>query len=51
MEKQKESWEIIPDHELADTNGSGWFDDFKRGFKEGFDWASGVIKDLIQLLK
>lgn len=51
MEKQHEPWQIIPEHELEKMDGGGWFDDFKRGFKEGFDWASGVIKDLIHLFK
>ena len=51
MKKQQDPWQIIPERELAHIDGGGWFDDFKRGFKEGFDWAAGVIKDLTQLLK
>ena len=51
MKTEQEPWQIITEWELAHIDGGGWLDDFKRGFKEGFDWATGVIKDLIQLLK
>lgn len=45
------SWKMLTEQELVNIDGGGWFDDFKRGFKEGFDWATGVVKDLISLFK
>ncbi len=51
MEKQPKSWKKLSEQELALIDGGGWFDDFKRGFQEGFDWAVGVIKDLAAAFK
>lgn len=51
MEKTKTTWENLSLHELQNIHGGGWFDDFKKGFKEGFDWAVGVLNDLANLIK
>jgi hypothetical protein len=51
MKKTNTTWENLSDHELQSIHGGGWFDDFKQGFKAGFDWATGVLKDLVAFLK
>jgi hypothetical protein len=51
MKKTNSTWENLTEHELQCIHGGGWFDDFKQGFKEGFDWATGVLKDLVAFLK
>lgn len=51
MEKIKTTWKNLSLHELQNIHGGGWFDDFKKGFKEGFDWAVGVLNDLANLIK
>lgn len=51
MEKQNNSWENIPQHELESIYGGGWFDDFKQGFKEGFEWAKDVLQNIISIFK
>lgn len=32
--------------ETAETFGGGWFDDFKKGFREGFDFIVEVVSDI-----
>ena len=51
MKNQNTPWKKISEHELQSIYGGGWFDDFKHGFKEGFDWAKGGLDDLISLFK
>jgi bacteriocin-like protein len=51
MEKQRIAWKNLSQHELESIYGGGWFDDFKQGFKEGFDWATGVLKDIVSIFK
>jgi hypothetical protein len=51
MEKHTTTWKNLSEEELESIHGGGWFDDFKQGFKAGFDWASGLLKDIISLFK
>lgn len=51
MEKTKATWTKLTTREMQDIYGGGWFDDFKKGFKEGFDWAIGVLTDLANFIK
>lgn len=51
MKKTKTTWENLSTHELQSIHGGGWFDDFKKGFKEGFDWMVGVLTDLAAFIK
>jgi hypothetical protein len=51
MKKQTTTWGNLSEDELVSIHGGGWFDDFKKGFKQGFDWAAGLFKDLIALFK
>ena len=49
--KTTTNWTRVTEQELRNISGGGWFDDFKKGFKEGFEWAIGVIKDLADFIK
>lgn len=40
------TWVAMSEQEMMEIHGGGWWTDFKTGFKEGFDWAVGVLKDL-----
>jgi len=51
MKKQITTWKNLSEEELKSIHGGGWFDDFKQGFKAGFDWATGVLKDIISIFK
>jgi len=39
-------WHEMNQEEMQMIIGGNWWSDFKVGFKEGFNWALGVIKDL-----
>ncbi len=47
MELEKFNRLELSQQEMHDISGGNWWSDFKSGFEEGFNWAIGVIRDLI----
>jgi hypothetical protein len=39
-------WLEMNQEEMESITGGNWWTDFKAGFKEGFNWAWGVLKDV-----
>lgn len=44
------TWEAMTTEEMMEIHGGNWWTDFKTGFKDGFDWAVGVLRDLGNLI-
>ena len=40
----------LSEQEMHTISGGNWWSDFKLGFADGFNWASGVITDIVSLL-
>lgn len=40
----------LTQEECLHIDGGNWFSDFTQGFKEGFNWAAGVLNDIVNLL-
>lgn len=38
-------WHEMNQEEMQMITGGNWWTDFRDGFKEGFNWAWGIIKD------
>jgi hypothetical protein len=49
-EMQANTWDALSDQEMMEIHGGNWWSDFKAGFKEGFDWAVDVLRDLGKLV-
>ncbi len=47
MELEKFNRLELSQQEMYEISGGNWWSDFKSGFEEGFNWAIGVIRDLI----
>lgn len=37
-------------YELTQTFGGGWWQDFKEGFKEGWNWAKSALVEISAIL-
>ncbi|MEY3855354.1 MAG: hypothetical protein RIS68_1368 [Bacteroidota bacterium] len=44
------AWDALTDQEMMEIHGGNWWTDFKTGFKDGFNWAVDVLRDLGNLI-
>jgi hypothetical protein len=50
MELEKFNRLELSHEEMHGISGGNWWSDFKSGFEEGFNWATGVVLDILSFV-
>ena len=50
MELEKFNRFALSELEMYEISGGNWWSDFKTGFMDGFNWATGVVLDAVSFV-